>query len=85
MDPILGPEKVTQIYIYNNNIHDYGKKGKFINSDVQQFSSQNLDFQCHMSWFLYAICHGFSMLIHGYEVWEGCFFVDIGGMVDHHC
>jgi len=26
LDPILGPEKVTQIYIHNNNIHDYGKK-----------------------------------------------------------
>jgi len=53
LDPILGPEKVTQIYIHNNNIHDYGKK-RSLNSDVQQFSSQNLDFQCHMSWFLFV-------------------------------
>ncbi len=30
------------------------EKKESLNSDVQQFSSQNLDFQCHMSWFLYA-------------------------------
>ena len=37
--------------------------------------SQDLDFQCHMSWFFFCV-----------QWWEVVvLFVDIGGIVDHHC